>query len=298
MREGRHSHTAAKVARGVLFLRHHPVASQVLPPRIAETTEALLLAAGISKPWHLRLYASGVFSAMAGCSDRHIAPGTTVHMALRKRVVDDEVRAAIADGARQVLVVGAGFDTLAPRLATEHPDVRFVELDHPDTSRVKRAGLEASGDLAPNLTLVAVDLAKRDLAEVMDEVDGWDAEAPTAIVGEGLLMYLPEPAVARFFEATSAVCGAGSTLVFTWVRVDADGRAGADFGFLIRASLKLIGERIEWGVQDGALAPYVADHGWQLRPPEMIDLRERYLVPAGLGDHAVSASERMAVAVR
>lgn len=40
-------------------------------------------------------------------------------------------KAAIEQGARQVLVLGAGFDTLCLRLAPQYPHVRFFEVDHP-----------------------------------------------------------------------------------------------------------------------------------------------------------------------
>lgn len=54
--------------------------------------------------------------------------------------MDDEVRAALAAGAIHVLVVGAGYDTLALRLAAAHPEVLFVEVDRPATLGKKRAG--------------------------------------------------------------------------------------------------------------------------------------------------------------
>ena len=61
---------------------------------------------------------------------------------MRKRWIESRVRAAIADGASQLVVLGAGFDTLGVRLAVERPDFRVVEIDHPATLAVKRSVVE------------------------------------------------------------------------------------------------------------------------------------------------------------
>src|SRR4051794_17738665 len=54
-------------------------------------------------------------------------------LAARTCFFDDAVRDAIRDGARQVVIVGAGFDTRAYRL--QQPGVQFFEVDHPATQR-------------------------------------------------------------------------------------------------------------------------------------------------------------------
>ena len=61
---------------------------------------------------------------------------------LRKRWIESRVRAKIAAGASQVVVLGAGLDTLGVRLASERPDLRVVEIDHPATLAVKRSVVE------------------------------------------------------------------------------------------------------------------------------------------------------------
>ncbi len=41
----------------------------------------------------------------------------------------------------QVIILAAGYDTLAWRLAAEYPDVKFIEVDHPATGRAKKDAL-------------------------------------------------------------------------------------------------------------------------------------------------------------
>ncbi len=139
---------------------------------------------------------------------------------LRKRFMDDEIRAALAGGTTQVLVVGAGFDTTCMRLAAEFEDRLFVEIDHPSTHASKRAGVEALGMMRPNLRLLAADLATTTLAKALAQLEppGWDGEARTIVVAEGLFMYLLRSDEERFFMAVSELTGPGSRVAFTYMR--------------------------------------------------------------------------------
>src|SRR5690606_20255710 len=64
-------------------------------------------------------------------AERFLLGGIFAHYLARKRWIEREVRRAMADGIRQVVVVGAGFDTLAWRLHEELPNAKFFEFDHP-----------------------------------------------------------------------------------------------------------------------------------------------------------------------
>ncbi|MBW8771435.1 MAG: class I SAM-dependent methyltransferase [Gemmatimonadetes bacterium] len=59
-------------------------------------------------------------------------------MALRTSAIDAAVRAAIAEGARQLVILGAGYDGRAWRLP-ELAGVKVFEVDHPATQGDKRA---------------------------------------------------------------------------------------------------------------------------------------------------------------
>ncbi len=289
-KRGRRSHTAAKVARIFVFAGRHPRYGPLLPSGAAELTEKLLLATGGMTPWVQRFYASPRNRAWLERFAERMGPGQLARMALRKRFMDDEIRAALAAGATQVLVVGAGYDTVCMRLAAEFDDRLFVEIDHPATSASKRAGVESLGAMRPNLRLLAVDLAETTLVEALAPLDqpAWDAEARTIVVAEGLLMYLERGDVVRFFESVHDLTGPGSRVAFTYMKCDAQGRpyAGKVVSGLTRVSLKLIGEALRFCVADEReLAELVHPLGWRYEPaPDRFDLGTRYLVPAGLDD--------------
>ncbi len=285
----------------MVFAGHHERYAELLPEGAAAATERLLLETGAMQPWMQRFYASARGRAWLERLADRLAAGQLARMALRKRFMDDEIRAGLAAGATQVLVVGAGYDTACMRLAAKFEDRLFVEIDHPATHASKRAGIEALGAARPNLRLIGADLGEATLVEALSGLDppAWDAEAQTVVVAEGVLMYLCAADVARFFEAAHDLCGAGSRVVFSYLKCDAEGRPsmGGFVGDLSRWSLKLLGEAMQWCVADeAALAELVAPLGWRYEPePERFDLGTRYLAPAGIHDHAESI-EFMAVA--
>jgi O-methyltransferase involved in polyketide biosynthesis len=102
-----------------------------------------------------------------------VGPGELMRLTLRKRFVDDEVRSAIEKGAEQLLVVGAGFDTLGLRIAESFPGVTVVELDAPATARLRNKAIAGIESLHSNYHLEGVDLASTKLSEVLAAMAAW-----------------------------------------------------------------------------------------------------------------------------
>jgi methyltransferase (TIGR00027 family) len=299
MRASRPSLTAAKIARGIALVSVDPRVRELLPRGCVETNEQLLLETRLAKPWMFRLYRKPWFQRYVHWVGRHTVAGQMMTLPVRKRFMDDEVRSAIERGARQLLVVGAGFDTLALRIANQYPDVVCFEVDHPATQRPKRRAVEALELARPNLHLVSVDLAERSLPEALARLEGFRKDALSVTVVEGVLMYLDESDVIAFLEGLRASVAPGSTLLFTHLRTDESGRlyTGKNTG-LMRASLALLGEPLQWGIGRDELGDFLKRRGfrWEQSPtPE--ELRRRYLEPVGLGEEIVGDFELMAVAV-
>lgn len=152
-----------------------------------------------------------------------VLPGVQLHYLLRKRVIETGVRAAIESGAKQVVVIAGGFDTLAYRLHVEFPDVRFFELDHPATQRSKRSSLDVHGTVNGNLTLHPVDLTKRSLADVLQAVN-IDPTTETVVLAEGLLMYLEPAQVEQLLQAVAEHFCSALHVAVSFMVPDARGR--------------------------------------------------------------------------
>jgi methyltransferase (TIGR00027 family) len=153
--------------------------------------------------------------------------------------------------------------------------VNFFEIDHPATARLKTKGVAAMGQRA-NLHFVSEDLGQKQLVDVLHGTPIWDLTAPTVIVAEGLLMYLPPEAVGKLFEQCAAVTGAGSRVAFTYVGALADGRPDVGpWTWLVTWFLKLSGEPWLWGIRPEALGPFLRENRWTIAPDQM-DSSGRY----------------------
>jgi hypothetical protein len=92
----------------------------------------------------------------------------------------------------------------------------------------------------------------------------------------------------------------GSRLLGTYLVPDAQGRPRVGkLGGITRTSLRLMGEPLRWATTAEGLAALLDATGFAMRDePGRVDLRVRYLVPAGLDDLPLPDHERVLVAER
>jgi len=112
----------------------------------------------------------------------------------RTAFFDRVVLRALERNVLQVATIAAGYDGRALRYAK--PGVRWFEVDHPDTQANKRLRLARLGIDASHVTFVPIDLADGAVRAALIE-GGWDPDAPSAMLCEGLSVYLE----ANVFEA-------------------------------------------------------------------------------------------------
>lgn len=274
MQKEKPSKTARKVALNIVTLGARHGMEEVLPPGIVDATAELLVESGAVGRRAVRFSRSRIAVGIYLSFD-WMMPGQFEAFAHRKAFCERQVRKGIASGASQVLVLGAGYDTLGWRLAPEFVDVSFFEIDHPATAYIKAKGIEGMGQRA-NLHLLAEDLGERHLADVLHANATWDLSAPTVIVAEGLLMYLPPEAVNMLFQQCAAVTGAGSRIAFTYVGTHTNGRpqAGPCTG-LVLWILKVSGEPWLWSKQPEELGPFLKANNWMIASEQM-ELPDRH----------------------
>jgi len=141
-------------------------------------------------------------------------------IAVRTRVIDDRLRHALGPQvrARQVVILGAGLDTRAARMARE--GVRFFEVDQPASQADKLARLaRLEGYPRGAATHVACDFEHQDFLEELEKA-GFDGGAPAFVVWEGVTPYLTERAVRATFHRVAHGCHPRTVLVFDHVGVD------------------------------------------------------------------------------
>jgi methyltransferase (TIGR00027 family) len=126
----------------------------------------------------------------------------------RTRLFDDFLRRATAEGMRQTVILAAGLDSRAYRLAWPDATVVF-ELDQHKVLEFKRQVLADRGDdPAVDRREVAVDL-REDWPKALRD-SGFDPAKPSAWLAEGLVMYLPASAQEQLYAGIDSLAAPGS----------------------------------------------------------------------------------------
>lgn len=128
---------------------------------------------------------------------------------------DDQVRAAVADGAEQVVMLAAGMDARAARLGL--PDgVRVYEVDTAPVLDFKHAVLDAAGSDVGRRVPVVADLSEDWPSALL--AAGFAPGRRTIWIIEGLLMYLDAAACDRLLATVRQMSAAGSRVAVEYFR--------------------------------------------------------------------------------
>ena len=135
-------------------------------------------------------------------------------LALRTLAIDTALRDAITRGARQVVILGAGYDGRAWRL-DELAGVKVFEVDHPATQGDKRSRVPQLPSAKGIVSFVPVDF-ERETIEGPLERAGHDATRPTCWIWEGVVMYLTRDAFRGTLGSIARRSAPGSTLILNY----------------------------------------------------------------------------------
>jgi len=159
-------------------------------------------------------------------------PGARTSGIARTRFIDDRLGRALHDGFKQVIILGAGFDSRAYRME-ELGSVNVIEVDHPATSRMKRSILERSlGRIPSHVRFLEIDFNGQSLQETIRGLD---------------------------FDAKK------SCVIFTYVdKAVLDPNAEFDGAANAKARIARVGENWTFGFDPVELPTYLAKHGFRL----------------------------------
>jgi methyltransferase (TIGR00027 family) len=201
-------------------------------------------------------------------------PGVWNSLACRKRYLDDVVSASVRDGVQALVVLGAGLDTKAARLAAP-AGIPSFEVDLPINIARKHRRMR----LPDNVTQVPFDFEHHGLGAALAQ-HGYRADATTMFVWEGVTQYLTEPAVRAVLQVL-ADSPTGSRLAFSYICKDF--LDGIDFHGAEQTYRRFVGDGRTWrfGLRPSSVPALLAEYGWRER--EQVGPKEytvRYLDPA------------------
>jgi methyltransferase (TIGR00027 family) len=234
--------------------------------------------------WRLFLrlaYLPGLRQLFLAVRERRM-PGSLGSILCRTRYLDDVLKKSLAQGLDQIVILGAGFDTRAYRIDGMN-NVGVFEVDLPGWRQAKETRLEkVLGAVPANVSLVGIDFDRQDLGGALSAA-GFGAGERTLFIWEGVTQYLTADAVTNTLAFVSGISGAGSSIVFTYVRRGiVDGTDRPEWMGALLSFASKVGSPMTFGLDQAELAGYLADRGLMLvEDVGAADYQERYLEPVG-----------------
>jgi len=204
-------------------------------------------------------------------------PGALASGIARTRYIDELLEQTIRQGVRQVIILGAGFDTRALRLDCLQT-VPVIEIDHPDTARRKLQTLkEISPSSSRNIRYLQLDFNQQDLDSLLLK-EAIDTTIPTVLIWEGVTNYLQQGAIDKTF-AFAGKFPKGSSIIFTYIDKKVLADPSSFFGAeRLLKDLDRIEERWTFGFTPEDLPSYLQSFRFRLlEDTGAAGYREKYL---------------------
>ena len=218
--------------------------------------------------WERPLFVDPWAEALAGADGHDIArrldarfPPMETWLALRVAYLDRLVGQAVDRlSIRQVVILGAGYDTRAARLP--RAGVTFFEVDHPATQASKRERLAGlAGYPVDAARYVTCDFEREDPIERLIAT-GFDAREAALVIWEGVVPYLTDPAIRATASRLAAGLDPRSLVAFDFVgKKFAAGQSASDGDRQTREYVGELGEPIRHGSDD--ILPLLAECGFR-----------------------------------
>jgi methyltransferase (TIGR00027 family) len=237
-----------------------PWAERLLPFPLAK-----LVAWAVEEP-SLGLVLAGVRTILFGMAE---------HMALRTHLIDQAVTESMAMGAEQLVLVGAGLDARAHRLASLAAcDV--YEVDFASTQAFKQQRAQALPVLARSLHYAACDFERTGLEQALHTC-GFRPERKSVWIWEGVTMYLTEAMVAASLKTFARLSAPDSRVIATYLGPVPDEHKA--LSALALSMLAAVSEPIRSHFTQEALTSLLHEHGFSsTRDVSPRDVAARYAV--------------------
>ncbi len=191
-----------------------------------------------------------------------MAPGSTSFIFVRERYIDDFLKASLGEGLEQVVILGAGFDTRAYRIAGIEK-TRVFEIDHPATQEVKLKGLKKIFNPLPeHVTLIPVDFNIQTLDERLPS-SGYNERAKTLFIWQGVTYFLTKEGVDSTLAFIADHSGPGSAVIFDYFYNEVLGDTSRKDIQGMRRSAKMAGEEYMFGIDKGHVEEFLTQRSFQ-----------------------------------
>ncbi|MGA9098748.1 MAG: class I SAM-dependent methyltransferase [Methanotrichaceae archaeon] len=218
-------------------------------------------------------------------------PGLGNSIRARVRYFDDFVKASIAEGLEQLVILGAGYDTRAYRIEGLNK-IKVFEVDHPGTQIAKIGKIEKIfGSIPEHVVYVPVDFESEGLSQKLLE-KGYNKSQKTLFIMEGLVMYIPPKAVDATLSFITKNSMRGSAIIFDYYpQSTVDGTSESESAKNIRDFVAEQGEPLLFGIEVEMIEAFLAERGFsQIHNVTSEDYKKAYF--QGVNEGRASSSVR------
>lgn len=192
-------------------------------------------------------------------------PGLAGQAFVRYRYFDELLSQMLAEGLKQVVVLGAGYDATGLRLSRRGSTATVFEVDEAETQARKRALLaEIDPCVFERTVFVECDFARNSVAERLKDA-GHSRDERTLFSWLGVSWYLDARAVDESLAGLAAGASPGSKIVFDYVHSSAISAASKPRGSGLAARVVARhGEPWTFGLDPGDVEGWLAGLGWRV----------------------------------
>lgn len=264
--------------------------------RLRAAHQVLDKASILADPLALRILGDDIEISLDHARTHTSGPRMRWFIASRSRIAEDALTMAVNAGTTQLVVLGAGLDTLACRTPLAGR-LRIFEVDHPSTQARKREMLAAAAIAVPaTLSFVPVDFECEKLSERL-EAAGFKSAERSFFSWLGVVPYLTEPAIFSTLGYMAQLPG-GAEVVFDYVNpaTSISAAAGRAAHQALAARVAAAGERFQSYLDTASLCAKMTAAGFrQIDDIGPAELARRYFPEAERsaptrGGHVMHAS--------
>jgi methyltransferase (TIGR00027 family) len=191
-------------------------------------------------------------------------PGVNGAIVARIKFIDEYLLDCIEKGFKQVVIIGAGYDTRAYRFPEVKENLKVFEVDHPATQQVKISTIKEIFGTPPDHVIYVpvifgVDRLDKNLLE-----NGYNPDLKTLFIVEGLLMYVPPPAVDGLLSFVVDASGPGSSFVADYFTNSViAGTSPLKEALVLRQFVENEGAPLQFGIEEHKVKAFFEDRGFK-----------------------------------
>ncbi len=218
---------------------------------------------------------------------------------VRKRRLEEIALDALVKDFKQIVIFGAGFDTLALRLHKNFPNVDFIEIDSPTTQTAKKFVIDEYRMANDNLKFISLDLTENSVSQIILASDYFCSNTKTLFIAEGLFMYFTESEIENLFDFVQQNSQKHSRFAFTFMERQANNRiAFRNSSKFVDFWLKMRGEPFRSGFNHSEIIDFLTKRDFTLESLDSAEtFRQRYLTSPELQNLPLAEGESLCLAV-